>query len=285
MSSWRDYPQKVINWNKGIDYAMFIDENGNSSKINSVFKSITNNKEVDENDRYFTITGCIFTKNDYKKTTDEIEDLKEKYWVNGKYYDTGTKTDRYVCFHSREIRRHDKAFNDKIINHDNFMKDLTNVLENINCTIISVTVDLVEYLKKGYLQNVYELAFDLLLERYIYATKNNKKGILMLEARRKNEDRELLNHITNIIDNTGRNKISCNELNEKIKGVYFNPKWNDEYTRTFTGLEIADLFSYPIHQYVKYNKLNPAFEVLKFKIGNCIIKLHKNCKVKSYNFM
>ena len=52
----------------------------------------------------------------------------------------------------------------------------------------------------------------------------------------------------------------------------------------FTGLEIADLFSYPIHQYIKYKKINPAFEILKYKIDkypnfyNKGLKLFPNAK-------
>ena len=263
--SWRDKPSKIELWCNNIDYAMFIDENGSESKINMAFKAVTNNKKIDENDRYFTITGCIFERKNYKKAVAEMNALKNKYWGNGFYHEKKSNKEKYVCFHSREIRRHDGAFNDRLINHNNFINDLTIVLENAQCTIISITIDLLEYIKHGYLHNVYETAFDFLLERYIYATKNGKKGIIMLEARGKSEDKDLLKHILTVLD-TGKKNIPPKELKEKIVGVYFNPKWNEEYSHTFSGLEFADLFSYPIHQFVKYKKENSAFEVLKTKI-------------------
>ena len=75
---WYDYPQKILYWRNDIDYAMFIDENGNSSKINSIFKKIMNNKNIDENDRYFTITGCVFTKENYQRAKKDIEKLKNR---------------------------------------------------------------------------------------------------------------------------------------------------------------------------------------------------------------
>ena len=74
--NWKLKPTKIESWNTDIDYAMFIDENGNESKINAIFKAITNNKKIDENDRYFTITGCIFKRKDYKKSSNEIKRLK-----------------------------------------------------------------------------------------------------------------------------------------------------------------------------------------------------------------
>ena len=34
--NWWDYPQKIQCWKSNIDYVMFIDENGNCSKINDI---------------------------------------------------------------------------------------------------------------------------------------------------------------------------------------------------------------------------------------------------------
>ena len=264
--NWYEHPQKIKNWNIGIDYVMFVGENGNGGKINDIFKKINSNIPINIDDKYFTITGCIFEKTNYSKMRNDIRKLKSKYWNNGYYNDTKHNDTRYVCFHSRDIRRHDGAFNDSVINHSNFIKDLSNMLVNIDCMIISVSINLEEFIRQGHLENVYEKGFDLLLERYIYATKNNKKGIIMLESRGKKDDKELLKHIYDIIHNKGKNKISTKEFEDKIVGVYFNPKWYDGHSSTFCGLEIADLFSYPIHQYIKYKKENLSFNVIKDKI-------------------
>ena len=267
MCKWYEQPQKIKNWNIEIDYVMFIDENGNGGRITDIFKKITNNIPVSDDEKYFTITGCIFERINYSTMRNNIRKLKEKYWKDGFYYDTKHNESRYVCLHSRDIRRHDGAFNDKIINHHDFIKDLSDTLAKINCKIISVTINLSEYVKQGNLENVYSKAFDLLLERYIYATENKKRGIIMLESRGKEEDKALLNHIYDTIHNKGINKISTKELEKKILGVYFNPKWYSGHSSTFSGLEIVDLFSYPIHQYIKYKKENPSFNLIKTKIA------------------
>ena len=88
----------------------------------------------------------------------------------------------------------------------------------------------------------------------------------MLEARGKDEDKELLDHISKVINTTGTKKISSKELKSKIDGVYFNPKWNEEYSSTYIGLEITDLFSYPIHKYIKRNTKDKAFLIFEDKI-------------------
>lgn len=265
--NWWDYPQKIKYWNPDIDYVMFIDENGSSGRLNDIAKKIKNNEEIDNDHKIFTITGCIFKRDNYIEGSNMINELKEKYWNNGMYFDTRLQNESYVCFHSRDIRRHDGAFNDGIINHSNFTKDLTNILSKVNCTIISISIDLEKYILKRKKLPIYEIAFDLLLERYIYATDNNKKGIIILESRGKKDDKELLKHINEIINIKGTKGIKTKELNKKIKGVFFNPKWSDDKKATYVGLEITDLFSYPIYQFVKYKKSNPAFEIIVSKIN------------------
>lgn len=266
MSKWYDKPTKILSMKKDIDYVMCIDENGSSSNLTYVLKQISNEKEISEDDKYFTITGCIFTKEEYMNSKRIIKSLKNKYWENGMFYDSKLKREKCVCFHSRDIRKHDNCFNDSVINYNEFMIDLTDTMKNIRCKIISISINLYEYLKKGYTHNVYNVAFDFLLERYIYATDNNKKGVIMLEARGKDEDSELLEHISKVINKTGTKKISSKELKFKINGVYFNPKWNEEYSSTYVGLEITDLFSYPIHKYVKRNTKDKAFLTFEDKI-------------------
>ena len=243
---------------------MCIDENGSSANLTYVLKQILNEKELSDDDKYFTITGCIFTKEEYIYSKKLIKLLKNKYWNNGEFNDAKTK--KAVCFHSRDIRKHNGCFNENVINYTEFMVDLSDTMKDIKCKIISISINLYEYLKKGYTHNVYNVAFDFLLERYIYDTENNKKGIIMLEARGKAEDKELLKHISKVINHTGTKKISSKELKNKIDGVYFNPKWNEEYSSTYVGLEITDLFSYPIHKYIKRNTKDKAFLIFEDKI-------------------
>lgn len=261
-------PLKIKSWDKNIDYVMFVDENENADSISHILDNIIKGIAIHDDDRYFTVTGCIFTKKAYSVMRNNIRKLKAKYWENGYYYDSRHKDTRYVCFHSREIRMHTGAFNESLVNYQQFLDELSNVLIKVDCKIISVSINLEEYILKGEQAPIYEKAFDLLLERYIYTTKNNKIGIIMLESRGKKDDQRLLNHIYEIIYKKGTTGISTFELIKKIKGVYFNPKWYGGHSSTFAGLEIADLFSYPIHQYVKYKKPNKSFQAIESKIAS-----------------
>lgn len=161
MCKWYDKPTKILSLNKDIDYVMCIN-------LIYALKQISNKKELTEDEKTFTITGCIFTKEDYFNSEKLIKALKNKYWYNGLFYDSKVKTNKAICFHSRDIRKHNGCFNDAVIKYDDFIVDLSNVMKNINCKIISISINLYEYLKRGYTHNVYNVAFDFLLERYIY---------------------------------------------------------------------------------------------------------------------
>lgn len=82
-----------------------------------------------------------------------------------------------------------------------------------------------------------------------------------------------------IIFETGIKRISSDELQNKIAGIYFNPKWNKKYDDTFSGLEVADLSSYPIHKYVRNKNKDKAFIILENKIDKYPNYMNKGVKI------
>lgn len=273
---WTKKPSQITTWNKDVNYVMFVDENGNCD-MKYLLKRVSKNLPIDENDKYFTVTGCIFTKKDYFIAKQKMNELKNKYWNNGCFeYKNKIKK---VCFHSREIRRKTDAFDINLINYDNFMNDVSNFIKKLNYKIISITINKESYLLKHYQFNVYNTAMCFLLQRFIYVMPNYSKGLIMLEARGKDEDYILLNEMKHIIFETGIKRITSEELQEKISGIHFNPKWNQMYNDTFSGLEIADLSSYPIHKFIKNKSKDKAFSILENKIDKFPEYMNKGIKI------
>lgn len=273
---WLEKPTEIKTWEKDINYVMFVDESG-TSDLTNILKCISQRKEIDISEKIFTITGCIFTQKNYKEAKEKINELKNKYWKDGKYTFKG-KTKK-VCFHSREIRKRINAFDENLINYDEFIKDLSTLMDSLNYTIISINIDKEKYLRKGYTFNTYNTAMCFLIQRYIYVMPNHSKGLIMLEARGKKEDKMLLTELKHIIFDTGIKSILSTELQQKIAGIYFNPKWNKEYDDTFTGIEVADLSSYPIHKYVRNNVKDKAFELISNKFDKYPDYINKGLKM------
>lgn len=268
--NWYDRPNYSDVWQSNVDYVMFIDENNSVDAINRVLKKIHTGEDISPNENIFTVTGCLFSPYNYKLAKENFDKLRNKFWHNGKYYNPKTKMDETVCFHSEDIRGRKKAFHKDALKeelYDSFIIELDKVLSETTYKIISISINLKDYLLKSkYTEmNVYKTAFNFIIERFIFNIGNQNKGYIIFESRGPKEDKDLLEHVDNIINRRGTEFICSNELKSKVIGVYFNPK-RDTKGHPYTGLEIADLSSYPIHRFVKFNTIGRDLETLKVKI-------------------
>ena len=269
MTNWYYKPCFSDEWDKKIDYVMFIDENNCATAIDKVKEKILRNEQINPDENIFTVTGCYFSHENYLTAKKCFSLLRKKFWKDGKYYNEKAKNFQTVCFHSEDIRGRKKAFHKNEISEQNyelFIKELDTTLNKINYHIISININLKNYIlySKYSELNVYKTAFNFIVERFIFNIGNNK-GYIIFEARGKKEDRELLEHINKIINYSGTEFIKSKELQKKVLGVFFNEKRNKN-DEPYVGLEIADLSSYPIHRYKKYKTIGRDFETIKHKI-------------------
>lgn len=263
--SWRNRPTFKDHWPSEIDVIMFVDENGDSS-IKNIKKNLKDRKEIEENNKYFTTTGSVIRKENFGQAKKEILKLKKEHWEEGLYEYKGKL--KRVCFHSHEIRKGKYAFSATVIDKTKFVKDISEYMLNLEIDIFSATLDKEVHCRR-YIDpdNPYNLCMNFILERFVkFYLGDDEKAIIVLEARGKKEDSKLLNHIKFLIDN-GTQYVSKDYF-KKIKGVYFNPKWcrQSNEKKSYFGLEIADLVSYPIHKYNTKNNRDRAFECIEDKI-------------------
>lgn len=273
--AWRNRPRSIDHCPDESEYIMFVDENGGND-LKYINKCLSNNSSPDINNIFFTVTGCIIHRHYLKDLIEDITSLKNKYWEEG-LYSYKNKTKR-VCFHSRDIRKKDGPFFLDKDTYSNFMNDLTGFLESIDTKLISININKEQLCRKYHSPfDPYEISSEFLIERYTkFLLENNTQGIIMLEARGAKEDRMLLQHLKDVIKSgTGdynRRYVQSSEFIKSIEGIYFNPKWclKSEFKKSYYGLEITDLFSHPIHCYVRSNctmKTRP-YKILESKLMN-----------------
>lgn len=266
-NAWKSKPTAISTWDYRVcDYVMFIDENNTSKTVEKVREAMVCGGTISQDERFFTITGCIFKQQDYAKAKYKFEKLKRKYWKNGMWLNPKINKEQPVCFHSIEIRNKKNAF--KLEDeYNNFIVELDTAIKETDYIIVSISIDLVEYIwNTSYDLDVYDIAFDFILERFIYELKSHK-GMIMLESRGKKEDAQLLKHIVQKFED-GFKYITPDKIKQQIIGVYFNQKFNSLTSYPIIGLELADLSSYPIHKFVKYGKKDLSFETLEKKLRN-----------------
>lgn len=261
-NNWRSKPTEATTLDEDAEYILYIDENGHNN-LKNIINCIDNSKEVDENEKYFNVTAVLMKYDEFLKIASSFSKIKHKYWENGKYNYKGREM--IVCFHSEEIRKQKGAFSKNAIDQNLFFDDLNDAMANMKADIYDCFINKYRlYLKySDHTEEPYCIAIKYILERVTRNIKD-KKVMVILESRGKQEDIVVLETIK-LLMLKGTFYISSKMFN-KISGVYFNPKRTNDNTKTYTGLEIADLCAYPIYKYCKLNKKDKAFELIETKI-------------------
>lgn len=224
---------------------LFIDESGDHGLT-----------QIDINFPIFVLCGVLINQHNYQKINNDINDLKKSIWGEKK-----------VIFHSRDIRKCDKEFQIffdielKEYFYANFNQIIANEAYTIFASSIRKDVFIEQY---GKLQDdVYEVALSFLVENAIMFLINhsNIELDIIIEKRGKKEDKQLSDHFRRIIVR-GTGKLSPDEIMSVRPKFLFKEKKED-----INGLQIADLFAYPIARFIiDPLRANPAFEILRHKI-------------------
>lgn len=265
MAHWRNRPISIDRIKAEIPWIIAIDESG-SSDLSYCQRNKNSAGNYDKHNVHFNVTACLLATKDFEDSKNLIMDLKYKYWDDGlaNYNDEL----RRVCFHSSEIRRRKNAFSFKDKETSSlFLNDLTDVLRKIKISLFSAHINKLELVKTYHTPfDPYELALTFILER-IGMSIQNKDAVIILESRGKKEDKKLLRHIREILDN-GTGFKPADDFSF-VKGVYFNGKWDEKSNRQKSHwiLELADLYCYPIFKYGKEGEKDIAFKVLERKLN------------------
>lgn len=219
-----------------IKYRAYLDENGHTGL----------SKSTDINSRYLTITGAIFELQYVAEVLfPEVEQLKRRFFRMH-------HPDAPVILHSNEIKGKRWPF-DCLKDHEvceRFDHELIRLLDKFDFTVISVTID-----KKAFHEHYqhwnydyYHLCILNFIERYyMFLQDHQAKGDVMIESRNNSQDKEL-KQLYNSIYAAGTNRIK--NLKDLITSgeLKIKPKASN-----ISGLQIADIISGPIRQYVLAN--------------------------------
>lgn len=253
--SWENRPTILHNIDESVDFIMAIDENGIPSLKNLL-------RPTNDLLQWFTITGVVFSKENLDVFIKNTTEIKNKHWYNGCF------NNKRVVFHSRDIRKKIGAFNPKIIDNNNFLNDLLNLISNNEYTVFSSSIDKFAHVR-SYINPypVYDLCLEFILERFCFKLNStNKSGIIVVESRGSKENKLLLDTALKII--TNGNRYHDSTFFSNIKGIYFNPKRTKDKKLSFPHLELSDLISYHIHNFVKNNKKSSEYLLIEPKLYN-----------------
>lgn len=220
-------------------YLMYIDESGDTSTLEQ------------GGSRVLVVSGCIIDEKDKQDIETSLREIKRKYYRNA---DIEIKSN-FLRYANPSITDPNKSSPIKLYDqsqYDALQHDIQAFLKTIPITLITSVIDKKGYWTKYPAQNPYEVAYIFLLERFqTFLNYKNALGLCIIDPRegrvidKKQMDKELNDTHQLLRWEKGGFWKPCPRIIEKIL-------FSD--SALTVGIQIADLFCYPIYNVFQYNK-------------------------------
>lgn len=214
---------------------MYIDESGDTISLSQ------------EGKKFLVLTGCIASEVDRVKIEEDFRSIKKKYFQNE---DIEVKSNflRYANPDLEQyspLKLHDREM------YNCLEADLKEYLVNIPVTLIAIVIDKDAYWKQYPSKNPYEIAYLYLLEHFQrFLKEQNALGLCVIDPR------------------VGR--VEKSFIGDSLKDIHHAMRWRDgniwmkcpnivekllySTSDDTIGIQIADLYCYPIFHIFEYGK-------------------------------
>lgn len=221
-------------------YLMYIDESGDTIPITQGGK------------KFLILTGCIVKDDKIQSIEKTFRDIKHRYYQN---YDIEIKSNFLRYANPDRDENSPLKLNSKR-KYDELEKDISNFLKKIDVAIYSIVVHKESYWDQYPSQNPYNIAYVFLLERFQKFLKENESlGICIIDPREGQTEKHFIgNELNDLHDkmrwNDGIVWKQCPNIIEKL---LFS-----QSDKT-SGIQISDLYCYPIFNVFEYNKTKEEY--------------------------
>lgn len=255
---------ELKSWPENSESMLVIDESG-VDELKSVKKDILNGKNKNGSiNNWFVLSGIIIKKEDFQDIREKIINFKLKYWRNG------TFEGKRVVLHCKNIySKNNKCFSDRFIkNKEEFLDDLSYLIDNINFKVISVGINKFNHTKRNLAKgnepyNPYTYALTLMLERYCYEI--DKEGSIIFESRNLNQDEKIFQKVKDVCDSRGTYYHKIDFFQNISKIINFNPKLTEKGNESYFMLELADIVAYSTMRFLRDNKKGKLYKSIEKK--------------------
>lgn len=221
-------------------HIMYIDESGDTVPLSQNGK------------KFLVLTGCIIHENDIAKVEEQLRSIKKKFFQNPdveiksnflRYANPDLKESSPIKLNSRE-------------KYNQLEADMTTFLKEIPITLYSVVIDKAAYWEQYPSQNPYDIAYVFLLERFQkYLSTQEAYGICIIDPREGQVEKHYIGQELDRLHNKMRWDPSgiLTKCPNIIERLLFSTS-----DKTI-GIQIADLYCYPIYHMFEYNKTKGSY--------------------------
>ena len=216
-------------------YLMYIDESGDTIPLSQTGK------------KFLVVTGCIIHESKIQEIEKAFRAIKKKF-----YWDQDIEIkSNFLRYANPDLAESSPLKLNSREKYDEFEVEVSNFLKSLDVVLCSVVIDKESYWKQYPSQNPYEIAYVFLLERFQkYLAKNNGLGICIIDPREGQVDKHFMGNELSEIHN--RMRWEENAFWKKCPNII--EKLLFSQSDKTVGIQIADLFCYPIFNIFEYNK-------------------------------
>ena len=214
---------------------MYIDESGDTASISQGGKN------------FLVLTGCIIEDNKMQSIEKDFRNIKYKYYQN---YDIEIKSN-FLRYANPDLSEDSPLKLNSKQKYDELEKDVSDFLKKIDVVLYSIVIHKESYWNKYPAQSPYHIAYIFLMERFQnFLTEKKSLGLCIIDPREGRTDKHFigdeLNHVHELVRwRDGTCWRQCPNIIEKLLFSQ-SDKTN--------GIQISDLYCYPIFNVFEYNK-------------------------------
>ena len=216
-------------------YIMYIDESGDTIPISQKGK------------KFLVLTGCVIHENEKFAIDAKFREIKKKYYQNP---DVEIKSN-FLRYANPDLKENSPIKLNDREKYNELEADITKFLQSVPVNLFSVVIHKEGYWRQYPSQNPYNIAYIFLIERFHkFLEKNNAHGISIIDPREGQVEKSFMNDELDSV----HDKLRWYDSGfwQKCPNVVEKVLFSDSHKTV--GIQLADLFCYPIFHIFEYNK-------------------------------
>ena len=214
---------------------MYIDESGDTIPLSQDGK------------KFLVLTGCIIKEEDMHAIEEKLRTIKHKYYQDS---DIEIKSN-FLRYANPDLKEYSPLKLNSKDKYNELEKEVSDFLKEIDVTLYSVVIHKEDYWSQYPAQNPYHIAYVFLLERFQkYLKSKDSLGICIIDPREGQTEKHFMGNELSSLHEKMRHEdgsvwTKCPNVVEKL---LFSQ--SDQTV----GIQIADMYCYPIYHVFEYDK-------------------------------
>lgn len=214
---------------------MYIDESGDTIPLTNFGK------------KFFVLTGCIIDENDLLSIEGSFRQIKTDFYQNP---DIEIKSN-FLRYANPDLSENSPLKLKSRAKYDELEKRVSDLLKQIPTILYSIVIHKKDFWDMYPAQNPYDTAYMFLLERFqMYLQQEKAHGICIIDPREGQIEKHFFGNELNDL----HNRMRWENNNVWIKCPRVIEKLLFSQSDKTVGIQIADLYCYPVFHIFEYNK-------------------------------